>query len=290
MVRMKDGKKSDSILGIDIKRIQKIEVELLLEFDRICKKHDIKYQLFAGTLLGAIRHEGFIPWDDDIDVAMIRSEYDRFVSVVQKELQDEYFFQTLKTDPNYMNRFAKIRKNNTVFKEKLVQELDMHHGVYIDIFALDNIEPDTSKGKNQIWKIRKIDGFFKFRLKYRYESMEPGFAKTKAKFKYNLIKFMSIPKLKVDEYVLKIMKSFNDKDTGYIADLSNPGVGNLEKFIMKKEVMMDSIDAMFEGHSFPIPRTYDAVLTKAYGDYMKLPDEFNRVSHHNIVEIDLNED
>lgn len=287
---MKDGKSSDSILGIDIKEIQKIELEMLLEFDRICKKHGIKYQLFAGSLIGAIRHQGFIPWDDDIDVCMLRSEYNKFLAVVEKELQNQYFFQTYKTDLNYMNKFAKFRKNGTVFKEMLVREVDMHHGVYIDIFALDNIEPNTLRGKFQIWQIRAIDSFFKHRLRVRHANMEPGFKKFNSKLKYHLIKIIPIEKVKVENFVMNIMKRFNNIETKYVADLSNPGKGNLEKFIIEKDVFDNSIEWEFEGHLFPIPRDYDKILTKAYGDYMKMPDEFDRVSHHNIVEIDLNLD
>lgn len=161
---MKDDKNGASILGVDIKDVQRLELEILLEFDRICKKHGMKYQLYAGTLIGAIRHEGFIPWDDDIDVCMLRSEYDKFLSWVEIELNNKYFFQTYKTDLNYINKFAKIRRNGTLFVEKSVKDLEIHHGVYIDIFALDNIELKTLKGKWQILVIRVLDSFFKYRL------------------------------------------------------------------------------------------------------------------------------
>lgn len=279
-------KKTDSILGIDIKKIQKIELEILLEFDRICRKYDIRYQLYAGTLIGAIRHKGFIPWDDDIDVSMLRSDYNKFLSVVKDELNPQYFFQTNETDPNYINKFAKIRKNGTIFMEKLVEGIDMHHGFYIDIFAFDHIKLNTYRGKNQIWLLRTIDSFFKYRIKTRYETLEDGFEKKKAKFKYNLIKILPISKEKVEQYVLKIMIMFNNEETEYVADLANPGKGVLEKFMLRTETLEDSIEWEFEGHKFPIPRAYDEVLTRAYGDYMKLPEV--QVSHHNIVQIEFN--
>lgn len=284
---MIEAKKSDSILGIDIKKIQRIELEILLEFDRICKKYDIKYQLFAGTLLGAIRHRGFIPWDDDIDVCMLRSEYNRFLSVVDDELASEYFFQSYETDPNYMNKFPKIRKNGTLFMEKLVRDLDMHHGFYIDIFPFDNIELDTIRGKHQIWSLRTIDSLFKYRLKERYQKLEPGFGRSKAKFKYDLIKFLPISKTSIENWILKKMTKFNDKETEYIADLANPSAGVLENFMMRRETIEDSIDWEFDGYKFPVPRAYDEVLTRAYGDYMTPPDI--KVSHHDIVKIDLGE-
>ncbi|UJF15204.1 LicD family protein [Jeotgalibaca sp. MA1X17-3] len=279
-------KKTDSILGIDIKKIQKIELEILIEFDRICRKHDIRYQLYAGTLIGAIRHKGFIPWDDDIDVSMLREDYHKFLSVVEEELSSEYFFQTHETDPNYINKFAKIRKNRTVFMEKLVEGIDMHHGFYIDIFTFDSVKLDTYKGKYQIWLLRTIDSFFKYRIKTRYETLEDGFEKKKATFKYHLIKILPISKEKVERCVLKIMTMFNDEKTEYVADLANPGEGVLEKFMLRRETLEDSIDWDFEEYKFPVPRAYDEVLTRAYGDYMQPPEV--QVSHHNIVKIDLN--
>ena len=284
---MKDMKSSDSILGIDIKKVQKIELEILLEFDRICKNHDINYQLFAGTLIGAIRHKGFIPWDDDIDVAMLRSDYNRFLSVVEDELGSEYFFQTHETDPNYINKFAKIRKNGTMFMEKLVEGIDMHHGLYIDIFAFDSIELDSLRGKYQVWKLRTIDSFFKYRIKSRHERLEDGFEKTKAKFKYKLINILPISKLGVEKWAFNIMTKFNHIETEYVGDLANPGEGVLEQFMMRRKTLEDSIEWDFEGYKFPVPRAYDEVLTRAYGDYMQPPDEANRVSHHDIIKIDL---
>ncbi|NLY36297.1 MAG: LicD family protein [Tissierellia bacterium] len=285
---MKENKSPVSILGVDIKDVQKVELEILLEFDRICKKYHINYQLFAGTLIGAIRHRGFIPWDDDIDVSMIRAEYNRFLSIVKSELSSEYFFQTHETDPNYMNRFAKIRKNRTVFKEKLVKGLDMHHGIYIDIFAYDNIELDSLQGKFQIGLLRTLDSFFKYSNKTRYEILSPGFAKTMAKFKYRLIHFLLVSKREIDNWIMDRMIKFNHKNTEFLADLSNPSQGVLEKFMMRRQTLEDSIEWDFEGHKFPVPRAYDEVLSRAYGDYMQLPGVENRVSHHEIILIDLN--
>src|SRR5690554_4796206 len=98
-----------SYLGVNLKAIQSIQVEILLEIDRICKKNDIRYQLFAGTLLGAVRHKGFIPWDDDIDLAMLREDYDKFIQVCKYDLDNKYFLQTYETDPQYTFTFGKVR-------------------------------------------------------------------------------------------------------------------------------------------------------------------------------------
>src|SRR5699024_7471673 len=135
--------------GDEIKEVQKDQLDILIEFDRICKKNNIKYQLFAGTLLGAIRHKGFIPWDDDIDVCMLREDYEKFLNICNKDMKNEYFLQTYNSDTNYIMQFAKLRKNNTIFLERVTANCDIHHGVYIDIFPLDDVRPNTLMGNFQ---------------------------------------------------------------------------------------------------------------------------------------------
>nr|WP_300002753.1 LicD family protein [Tissierella sp.] len=287
---MKDGKRSDSVLGVDIKIIQAIELDILLEFDRICKKHSLNYQLYSGTLIGAIRHKGFIPWDDDVDVCMLREDYDKFLSLAEAELGDNYFLQTHETDPNYINKYGKIRRNGTFFMEKLVVGEEMHHGMYIDIFAFDNIEPHTEEGMEQIKQLQNIDSFFKYRLKARFETLEEGPERDEAKRKYDIIKNSPVKKLTVENWALGIMTRFNHKKTQWVGDLANPSSAVLDNFMMKRSQIEDSIDWEFEGHKLPVPRDYHEILTRAYGDYMTPPDKLDRVSHHNIMEIRIDED
>lgn len=171
--------------------------------------------------------------------------------------------------------------------EKLVKNVDMHHGLYIDIFPYDNIQLDTFKGKYQIWLIRTLDSFLKYRLKERYATLQPGFERTKAKLKYDLINLLPFSKPSIEKWILKIMTRFNHMETVYVVDLADPGVGILESFIMRRETIDDSIEWEFERYNFPVPRAYDEVLTRHYGDYMTPPDKPNQVSHHNILKVDL---
>lgn len=120
-----------------LRQLQLTELEILKEFVRICDKYGLRYYLVGGTLLGAVRHQGFIPWDDDIDVAMMRADYERFAEICQEELDSQYFYQSPETDPYYFLTYAKIRKNNTEIYEERFRNSKFHKGIFIDIFPLD---------------------------------------------------------------------------------------------------------------------------------------------------------
>lgn len=111
---------------ITLRKLQLLELKVLLEFKRICEKHQIQYFLMWGTLLGAVRHQGFIPWDDDIDVGMLRSEYVKFLAICNEELSQDFFLQTFESDKTYVNSFAKLRLNGTEYPEPTNKDLLYH--------------------------------------------------------------------------------------------------------------------------------------------------------------------
>lgn len=130
----------------ELKQLQRIELEMLIEFDRICRKCGISYSLDGGTLLGAVRHKGFIPWDDDIDVIMLRKEYQKFRKACETELDIERFFlQDYKTDPAYRWGYAKLRRNGTSFVREGQEHIRQHDGVFIDIMVADNVPDEPVK-------------------------------------------------------------------------------------------------------------------------------------------------
>ena len=120
-----------------LRKLQMAELEILKEFVRLCEAHGLQYYLVGGTLLGAVRHKGFIPWDDDIDVAMPRGDYDRFAQIAPKELDPRYFYQCPDTDPHYFLTYVKVRKNDTEIYEERFKNARFHKGIFIDIFPLD---------------------------------------------------------------------------------------------------------------------------------------------------------
>lgn len=281
---MNDYNRKFPDLDIDIRRVQKVELEILLEFDRVCKANNIKYHLFAGTLLGAIRHNGFIPWDDDIDVCMLREDYEKFLIVGKECLDGDYFLQTYETDENYINQFAKIRKNNTIFLQDDVVGTNIHQGFYIDIFPFDNVEPYTLVGRVQRNILNILRYMTKCRLKNKVNKTRNSFSRYFRLFIHYFIKI--IPKKPMDKMITNIACMFNNKNTKYVGELSHGTAKYLyDRFTVEKNIFYDTIEWEFEGHKFPIPRKYDYVLTKNYGDYMIPPPLEQQKPHHGIIEI-----
>ena len=273
-------------INVDIEDVQKVQLEILIEFDRICKKNNIPYQLFAGTLLGAIRHKGFIPWDDDIDVCLLREDYERFLECCINDINPKYFLQYNKTDEKSILQFAKIRKKNTIFTNATYQDTGMHNGIYIDVFPLDNVKPATLLGKLQPKIFDVLYIISSSRMKSRSQH-----AKTRVKrfirlSFYYILKF--VPKKFTDKIIQKVLCMFANEKTKYVNHLTN-GVTKqrLAKYIRERNSFYKIEIAEFEGHNFPIPSNYHEVLKKNFGDYMKLPPVDKRYPHHGIIEINF---
>lgn len=278
-------------IDVDIKDVQNIEFEILLEFDRICKKNNIKYQLFAGTLLGCIRHKGFIPWDDDIDICMTRGEYNKFLDIASSELNIKYFMQTYETDKNYFKQLGRIRKNNTLYLQKGYQFVDMHHGVSISLMPLDNVIPNKLIGKAHriayqflFYFLVKLNGSRSIKSCVNRDN---AIEKVIRLILFGVSKF--IPKKLTDRLHTKVACMFNNQETEYITHLTNGATKKrVYAYMMKRKDFYDVIEGDFEGHKFPIPRNFHSALTNLYGDYMKLPPEEKQKPHHGVVKVSFN--
>lgn len=256
-----------------VKEMQKIILEMLKLFLEICQKNKLRYFLIDGSCLGAVRHKGFIPWDDDIDIGMPRKDYDIFLKIAQHELPDGYFLQFNETDKHYVCTFAKIRNSNTTFIEKSVSHLDINHGVFLDIFPLDGYKESTILN---ILKTKYSFGILKF--------IKPSsFMYSFRRFLHNLLLLnfcMNYEKYR--DKMDKIIKKY-DYDGN---DLIQIYCGAWE--IVPREYFGTGIEGEFEGLKVMLPEKYDLYLTNVYGDYMKLPPEDERVTHHHTSVIDLN--
>ena len=268
-----------------LRDVQLIELEILLKFDHICKKYNLKYQLMSGTLLGAIRHKGFIPWDDDIDVCMLRKDYEKFLKYcTPEELEGIYFLQTNKTDPTSVVQFAKLRKNNTIFEPSNEVGSSSHKGIYIDIFPLDNVKPNTVDGDKQYRDFNLYYAIVTSTVISRVTSAKTTWKKILRFFFYGMTRI--IPKHYFDNKLQKVLKRYEKEDTEYVNHLTNGTSGDRPKrFLMKRKDFNDMIEVEFEGHMFPAPKAYDEILTRSYGDYMKLPPKDEQKSHHGIVRL-----
>lgn len=259
------------------KKLRSVELEILDEIVRICEKYDITYFLGYGTLLGAVRHKGFIPWDDDVDILMPRNDYNKFKKICKNELNSKYFLQTHETEPSYwqgISRF-KVRKNDTLFEEPLIANLDVHKGIFVDIFTLDH----TPNQKSLLQDIHAIlYQISKFMMNYKKTNIS-----RKMDEKYELIKlsrfisffFKSEQLLKLQE---KIVSNYKDRDSQYYIHFG--GRYSHRKKTIPKDVFHPPTKVEFEGNLYNAPNDYDKYLTRIYGEnYMELPPEEKRRSH-----------
>ena len=260
-----------------LRRLQLAELEILVEFDRVCRKNNISYCLGCGTLLGAIRHHGFIPWDDDIDVWILRSEYDRFCKIAKTELNNKFFFQNWHTDPFFNSAYGKIRKKGTRYIRIGQEKMKYKDGIYIDILPLDNL-PDQYWDR---WKMI-VRAWFYRKLTY---------AKAGALCEKNVIKKMGYfilslyPIKKAKKRFYRLLTRYDNMNTLYCKCLGDVNFNPHWKDDFKEVIEWD-----FEGHRLFVPARYDSLLKNNIGiDYMKLPPVSKRKPHADASYIDFGE-
>lgn len=259
---------------IGLREAQMIMVDILKNVHDLCEKHGLKYFLDAGTLIGAVRHKGFIPWDDDVDIGMLREDYNKFLKIAKEELPTHLFLQTFETDKEYdiYPVPCKVRCNNTILLEADNRDnFKMHNGIYIDIFPYDSLPKYKFVYKIQRTLSYNVLKSFK-RIKDTPEKLS---FKNKITFSFYrlVIKLFSTERrLKFFDY----LTTWNDVNSEYMGY----GVDTYwSEYIYKKSDYFDLIKLDFEGEKFYAPKNYDTILTQLYGDYMTMPKEEDRVWH-----------
>lgn len=254
------------------KESKKMLVEILRYFDTLCRKNKIKYTLIGGSLIGAIRHNGMIPWDDDIDVILTQKEYKKLLKVVQKDDDEVYKFYDYNQDKTSYYPFLKLIDTRTTVEDgfKTIE----NYGAYLDIFCLNNITEN---------KILSQIHYYKFML---YKIIISGFAtltyteKTKYSFYKKIGKI--IAEIIGINFILKrynkLANKYNNKETSKV--ISNWPCYSFEKDIFDSNDFEEYIDCEFDGVKSMIIKNYDKVLTHIFGDYMKLPPKEQRVNHN----------
>lgn len=257
----------------DIKEIQKKGLQILKEVDAICKKHNIKYFLDSGTLLGAVRHKGFIPWDDDVDLAMLREDYEKFLKVSIEELPEQYFVQTNDSDKHFPFGFARILD----MKSKYLDDKNKFKtGLTVDVFPIDNAYDNRIMHNISIFMIKTLQGLAKSKITLNMSNYNGIITK--------IMVFMSslAGKLFSTRFLIKAQKmiaiSNNHKNAKYKCFYSYSF--NYLNRLFPSEVFNEIELLEFEGHMFPGPKGWDKVLTIIYGDYMTMPSIDERVPKH----------
>lgn len=258
---------------LSVSDIQNISLELLRTFKQICLENNLRYFLAYGTLLGAVRHKGFIPWDDDIDVCMPREDYNKFIDCCKNY---NVHLECNEINDNYYYTFAKLIMPGTLIVPDY-GGMRVPLGVYIDIFPLDGLGATKKEAKKRINSIKYLHYIIRANTKEKYYQTKVN-SKKQAILKY-CVHFLAkmLNKQKVYNKVDQISKELPFDSTEY--------VGICEGVFYQKEIMhhkyySESIQKPFEVELYSIPVGYDAILTSLYGDYMTPPPPEKRVPKH----------
>ncbi|TGD19562.1 LicD family protein [Levilactobacillus suantsaiihabitans] len=256
-----------------IDRIHQVELGNLTQFTQLCQELDLPYFLMGGSLLGAIRHQGFIPWDDDVDVGLLRADYDRFIAQAPAALANtHYFLQTPASDQNYALSYAKLLDRNTYIEEKNNVN-NARKGIFIDIFPLDRIPLETGAQREQLGKFQLLNT--RLLLQLRYHLVDNPLRKLQSPLTGQQIAAATDLKNQREA----VMTQYQD-------DVQLPQVKNLaSQYAYDKEIydvkeLTDLIPVPFEQLTVQVPRNYDKILQRLYGDYLTLPPESQRTEKH----------
>lgn len=266
-----------------LRKIQLIELEVLIEVDRICRKYDIKYTIIGGTLIGAVRSGGFIPWDDDIDVAMLRGEYERFREACEEDLDKiRFYFQDNRNTEGYRWGYGKMRRKNTLFLREHQEHMPYEQGIFIDIFPHDSV-PD-------IYPVRAFHNFHCFLIR-KFLWSEVGRIADKNKLKRAVYTAMSkVPAKRIFEHYRRFVDRSNSRQTKRVRALMFPTFG--KEYGYDCQWFEPGEDILFEGHKFQCMKGAKEYLTFSYGDYMQLPPVEKRkvhpVSDIKVIDVEIN--
>lgn len=252
---------------------QKALLALLCEFDRVCRALSIPYVLFAGTLLGAVRHQGFIPWDDDLDVLMLREDYDRFLLEADSVLDREKFFLQREFSDHWPMFFSKLRLNHTTCLEKFhPRDPEMHQGIYMDIFPCDRAFASKTGRKIQFFASKVIIAKSLYTRGYDTDSRKKEL-------------FMGLCRCLPAAPFLRIVKKGNGQSGIRHSFLG--AASSYEKNVFSESSFRCRTKLLFEGREYPAPAEYDAVLRQLYGDYMQIPPPEEQALKQHAILIDL---
>ena len=259
-----------------LKKLQATELEILLILRDFCAEHDVLWFLDGGTLLGAVRHGGFIPWDDDVDVGMLRKDYDRFVALAKQDLPDGFSYHDASNTPGYAAMFGKIYKDGTQFLTDETLEAGCSQGIFVDIFPYDRLAASPEQRRRQLHNARTWQS-----MAYLYHAKTivvphrgalGSFEKAGCRIAHHLVRAASSPEVIEARYGRSILS--DDKTCSEVLTLAWP---NMTPFPIDAILPMATVQ--FEGHDFPAPGQTTAYLEATYGDWRALPAPEDRRTH-----------
>lgn len=256
-------------ISSEMKKVWAVELDLLNELLRVCRKHHLHVAASGGTLLGAVRHQGMIPWDDDIDMVMFRQDYEKLCLIAAEEFKTPYFFQTEYTDPGSLRGHAQLRNDTTTAILKEEGRGTFHQGIFIDIFPLDSVVDDAKKFRRQGKKAQ----CYKMLAKKLYLYTD-GYGNISPSLVRNFLHLAACVGNRIFSYDYfyekfeQTCERYNCLDTELVSSLSFMfWKTNHQKY---REDYLDTVKMPFEMMQIPVSRNYDRALTKEFGDWKKI--------------------
>ena len=266
-----------------LRKLQLVEKDILMDVVRVCDENDIEYFLSSGTLLGAVRHGGFIPWDDDVDIEMPVKEYYRFLEIAQKCLGEKYFVQNYMTDPNYNFAYTRIRKNNTTFLDVYHQAYQIHHGIWIDIFPVVSVNPGFTLSLKRKWL--SLCNFIQ--IQNSIDSHKEEFKNMLGPCGLFIIRLFSMLPIKTRQAIHRgMLKVVFDADPDKCTHMANVW-GNITSVYPKEVYIGEPQWIEFEGVPLKAPHDSIRYLEIKYGDYLTPPPVDQRKGHGESCIIDF---
>lgn len=253
-----------------LKHLQRVQMKILKYFIEVCDKHDLTYFIYGGSLLGTIRHQEFIPWDDDIDVIMFREDFEKLNKILEKEIDEKYKFINVLNEKTYHYTWGRLMLKNTVFNEWWADQVDYTQNIFIDVFILDNIPNNKFKRFTHKWTCFLLNQLTMHAfLKYDNNSK---IKKIVEQALYYFLKIIPISPYNIKKKCVKTYRKYQKDDCEQVCDF--PAICQMP--VYDKKDWLPPKKAKFGDIEVNVPNNYDKVLTRSYGNYMQLPPEESR--------------
>lgn len=262
-------------MGLSIEAVHRCQLEMAIEVKRICEQHNINYFLDAGSLLGAVREKGFIPWDDDIDIGFERINYDKFVEAAENELPANMYLQRWDCEEAYGYPYAKIRYIGTKYRLKTDYKSKATDGIFLDLLPYDSVPNNRTARRFHCFRLRFLYLLIQYKLGYRPFVKSAWFVQ----FIRLLSHFLKVDFLK-KKYEKTVTMYNQNADCTSVTEAD--GI-DYYRFVLFKSIIQEVTELSFEDIVFSAPKEYDRYLRLVYGDYMKRPQKAEQVGKHEVI-------